>query len=282
MKKSKSLLLILHEKTEYVINIRSLKQALNHGLVLKKVHIVIKFNQNAWLKPYIDMNAKLSQKAKNNFEEDIFKLINNVVFGKTTENVRKHRNIKLVTTERRRNYLVSERNYHTTKFFTENLLATEMRKTQILINKPVHFGLSKLDLSKTLMYQFWYEYVKLKYGENAKLCYMETGSFIVHVKTDDISKDIAEDVGTRFDTSNFELDKPLPKEKNKKVIGLLKDELAGKTMEEFVGLRAKTYSYLKYNSFKDKKSKGTKRCVIRRKLKFEDYKNCLAAAQIEN
>ena len=282
MKKSKSLLLILHEKTEYVINIRSLKQALNHGLVLKKVHIVIKFNQNAWLKPYIDMNAKLSQKAKNNFEEDIFKLINNVVFGKTTENVRKHRNIKLVTTERRRNYLVSERNYHTTKFFTENLLATEMRKTQILINKPVHFGLSKLDLSKTLMYQFWYEYVKLKYGENAKLCYMETGSFIVHVKTDDISKDIAEDVGTRFDTSNFELDKPLPKEKNKKVIGLLKDELAGKTMEEFVGLRAKTYSYLKYNSFKDKKSKGTKRCVIRKKLKFEDYKNCLAAAQIEN
>ena len=196
--------------------------------------------------------------------------------------MRKHRNIKLVTTERRRNYLVSERNYHTTKFFTENLLATEMRKIQILINKPVHFGLSKLDLSKTLMYQFWYEYVKSKYGENAKLCYMETGSFIVHVKTDDISKDIAEDVGTRFDTLNFELDRALPKEKNKKVIGLLKDELAGKTIEEFVGLRAKTYSYLKYNSFKDKKSKGTKRCVIRRKLKFEDYKNCLAAAQIEN
>ena len=119
----------LHDKTEYVIHIRNLKQALNHGLVLKKVHRVIKFNQNAWLKPYIDMNTDLRKKAKNDFEKDFFKLMNNAVFGKTMENVRKHRDIKLVTTERRRNYLVSEPNYHTTKFFTENLIAIEMKKT---------------------------------------------------------------------------------------------------------------------------------------------------------
>ena len=153
--------------------------------------------------------------------------MNNAVFGKTMENVRKHRNIKLVTIERRINYLVAEPNYHTTKFFTENLLAIEMRKTQILMNKPVYLVLSILDLSKTVTYEFWYEYVKPKYGENAKLCYMDTDSFIVHVKTDDIYKDIAVDVETKFDTSNFEIDRPLPKGKNKKVIGLMKDELGG-------------------------------------------------------
>ena len=100
---------------------KNLKQALNHGLVFKKVHKVIKFNQNAWLKPYIDMNTDLRKKAKNDFETDFLKLINNAVFGKTMENVRKHRDIKLVTTERRRNYLVSEPNYHTTTFFTEHI-----------------------------------------------------------------------------------------------------------------------------------------------------------------
>ena len=164
------------------------------------------------------MNAKLRRKAKNNLEKDFFKLMNDAAFGKTMENVRKHRNIKLVTTERRRNYLVSEPNYHTTKFFTENLLAIEMIKTQILMNKPVYLGLSILDLSKNVMYEFWYHYVKPKYGENAKLCYMDTDSFIFHVKTDDIYKDIAEDFETRFDNSNFEIDRPLPKIKNKKVI----------------------------------------------------------------
>ena len=171
------------------------------------------------------MNTKLRQKAKNNFEKDFSKMMNNAVFGKTMENVRKHRNMKLVTTERRRNYLVSEPNYHTTKFFTENLLAIEMRKTQILMNKPVYLGLSILYLSKTAMYEFWYDYVKPEYRENANLCYIDTDSFIFHVKTEDIYKDIAEDVETRFDTSNLEIDRPLPKEKNKKVTGLMKDEL---------------------------------------------------------
>ena len=115
--------------------------------------------------------------------------MNNAIFGKTMENVRKHRN-KLVTTERRRKYLVSEPNYHTTKFFTENLLAIEIRETQILMNKPVYLGLSILDLSEAVTYKFWYDYVKPKYGENAKLCYMDKERFIVHVKTDNIYKDI--------------------------------------------------------------------------------------------
>ena len=119
--------------------------------------------------------------------------------------MRKHGNFTLVTTERRSNYLVSESNYHTTKFFTENMLAIEMRKTQMFMNKLVYSGLPTLNLSKTVMYEFWYDYVKPKHGENINLCYMDIDNFIVHVKSDEIYKDNAEDVETRFDTSNFEI-----------------------------------------------------------------------------
>ena len=154
------------------------------------------------------MNTKLRKKAKNNIEKDFFKLMNNAIFAKSMKNVKKHREIKLVTTERRRNYIVSQPNSHTTKFFTENLSAIEMRKTQILMNKPVYLGFSILGLSKIVIYEFWYDYLKPKYGENPKLCYMGINSFIVCAKTDDIYKDIVEDITTRFDTSNYKLDKP--------------------------------------------------------------------------
>ena len=137
-----------------------------------------------------------------------------MLFGKNMENVRKYGDIKLVTTEKRRNHLVSEPNYQTTKLFTEKLLAIEMKKTQIIMNKPAYLGLSILDLGKTVMYECWCDYVKPKYGEKARLCYMDTDSFIFHVKTNDIYKDIAEDIEKRFDTSNYEIDRPLPKGKN--------------------------------------------------------------------
>ena len=133
---------------------RALKQVLNHGLIFKKVHRVILFNQNAWLKPFIDMNTKLRKEGKYEFEKDFFKLMNNAVFRKTMENVRKHRDIKLVTTNKRKNQFVSEPNYHTIKWFSENLMAIEMKKTKVKMNKPVHLGMSILDISKTLMYEF--------------------------------------------------------------------------------------------------------------------------------
>ena len=139
------------------MHIRALKQALNHGLILKKVNRLIRFNQEAWLKTYIDMNTKLRTEAKNDFEKDFFKLMNNAVFGKTMENVRKHRDIKLVTTDKRRNQLASEPNYHTTKCFLENLMAIEMKKTKVKINKPIYLGMSILDIRKTLMCEFWYD-----------------------------------------------------------------------------------------------------------------------------
>ena len=216
---------------------------------------MIKFNQNVWLKPYFDINTHLREKTKSDFEKDFFKLINNVVLGKTLENVRKHRDIKLVTTERRRNYLVSEPNYHTTKVFAEHLLAIEMKK--IPMNKTVYLGLSILELSKILMYEFWYDYVKPKYGEKARFCYMDTD--IVNIKADYIYKDIGEGAETRFDTSNYELDSPLPKGENKKVISLMKDEFSRNIMTKFVGLRAKTYGYLIDDGSEDKKAEGTKK-----------------------
>ena len=137
----------LCSKNNYIIHIRSLKQVLNHRLILKKVHRVIQFNQEAWLKPYIDMNTELRKQAKNDSEKDFLKLMNNSVFGKTMENIRKHRDIKLVTTDKRRNQLVSEPNYHTTKWFSENLLAIEMKMTKVKMNKPVYLGLSILEIS---------------------------------------------------------------------------------------------------------------------------------------
>ena len=129
--KVEKLICSIEDKEKYVIHIRALKQALNHGLKLKKVHRVIQFNQKAWLKPYIDMNTKLRKEAKNDFEKDFFKLMNNSVFGKTMENVRKHRDIKLVTVDEKRNKSVSEPNYHTIKRFSENLLAIEMKKAKV-------------------------------------------------------------------------------------------------------------------------------------------------------
>ena len=146
---------------------------------------------------------------------------------------------------------------------------------QILVNKPVHSELSILELSIRLMYELWFDYVKAKYCKKARLRYIDTGSFIVYIKTDDVCKDIAEDVETRFDTSNYELNRPLSKRKNKKVIRLMKDELCRKMMTKFVGIRAKAYSYLIDDGSEDKKAKGIKKCVIKRKLKFGNSKNYL-------
>ena len=257
-----------------------IKTSLKSLTNMKNVHRVIQFYQKAWLKPYIDMNTELRKKAKNNFKKDFFKLMNNAVFGKTMENVRKHRDIKLVTTEKRRNRLVSKPNYHTTKCFSENLLAVEMKKTKVKMNKPIYLELSILEISKILMYEFWYDYMKPKYGDNVKLCYIGTDSFIMHIKTEDFYKDIADDVVKRFDTSNYEVDRPLLTGKDKKVIGLMKDELGGKIMTESVALRPKTYSYLTDDCEEDKKAKGTNKCVIKRRLKFNDYKDCLLNNQI--
>ena len=265
----------LYDKKKYVVHINSLKQALNHGLKLKKIHRIIEFNQEAWLKPYIDMNTELRKDAKNDFEKDLFKLMNNSVFGKTMKNIRKHRDIKLVTTDKKINRLVSEPNYHTINLISEDLSIIEMKKTKVKMNKPIYLGLPILEISKTLMYEFWYDYMKPNYNDNVELCYTDTDSFIININTNDFYEDIASDVENRFDTSNYEVKRPLPMGKNKKVIGLMKDELGGKIIMEFVTLRPKTYSFLTDDGKEDKKAKGTKKCVIKKMIKFNDYKKWL-------
>ena len=207
--KCKKLVCNLFNKKKYVVHINALKQALNHGLKFKKIHRVIEFNQEAWLKPYIDMNTELRKAAKNDFEKELFKLMNNSVFGKTMENIRKHRDIKLVTTDKKRSKLVSEPNYHTINLISEDLSIIEIKKTKVKMNKPIYLGLSILEMSKTLMYEFWYDYMKPKYDDNVKLCYMDTDSFIMKIKTNDFYKDISNNVENRFDTSNYEVNRPL-------------------------------------------------------------------------
>ena len=154
------------------------------------------------------MNTKLRTEAKSEFEKDFFKLINNAVFGKTMENVTKHRDIKLVTTDKRKNQLASESNSHTTKYFLENLMAIRKKKTKVKMNNLIYLDMSMLDISKTLMYEYWHDYIKPKYQrtcrqEKAKLCYMDTDSFIINIKTGDFYEDIADDVEKWFDLSNM-------------------------------------------------------------------------------
>ena len=172
------------------------------------------------------MNTRLRTKAKNEFEKDFFKLMKNSVFGKTMENVRNHRDIEIIITNERRSKLASESNYNSTKYISKNLLITEMKKTEVKMNKPIYLGQAILDINKTLMYEFWYDYLKPKYGDKVKLCYMDTDSFVIYVKTEDFYKDIANDVDKWFETSNYDEkdERPLPIGINKKVIGMFKDE----------------------------------------------------------
>ena len=228
-------------------------------------------------KPYIDMNTSKRKGAKNSFDKDFFKLMNNAAFGKAMKNVRNHRDIKLVTSDKRRSISVSEPNYHSSKCISKDLMIMELRKVEVKMTKPIYLGQAILDISKTLMYEFWYDYIEPKYKEKARLCYMDTDSSVIYIKTEDFYKDIAGDVERWFDTSNYdEKDKrPLPIGKNKKVIGMFKDELGGKIMTEFCALRAKAYAYKLDDDTEMKKAKGTKKCIVKREITFKNYVDAL-------
>ena len=162
------------------------------------------------------------------------------------QNDRKHRDITLVTAKYKGNKLAPEPNNHSTKCISKHLLVMEMKKAEVKMNKPIYLGQAILDISKTLMYKFWYDYIKPRYGDKTRLCYSDTNSFIMLIKTDDFYKDIKNDVDKWFDTSNYDKNdnRPLEIGKNKIVLGKFKDEIGGKIMTKFVALRAKTYSFL--------------------------------------
>ena len=267
----------LNDKTKYVIHHETLKLYLSLGLKLTKIHRGIKFDESAWLKLYIDLNTNLRAKAQNDFEKDFFKLMNNSVFGKTMENIRNRVDIRLVTRESQAKRLTCRPNYQHHTIFSKNLAAVHMKKVSLKFNKPVYLGMSILDLSKTLMYDFHYNYIKPKYGENAKLLFTDTDSLAYEIETEDFYRDISSDVKEKFDTSNYPKDHPsgILTGVNKKVIGMFKDEASGKQIAEFVGLRAKLYSYRVEDSYEEKKCKGVKKAVIKKTITFNDYKDCL-------
>ena len=190
--------------------------------------------------------------------------MNNYGFGKTMENVRNHRDIKLVTSDKRRKRLVSESNYHSHKKCSDHLMAIEMKKTRVKMTKLLYLGMSILDLSKILTSEFQYDYINPKYGDRVKLCYTDTDSFVTDIKTEDFFEVISNDVERWFDTSNYDKNdkRPLSIGKNKKVPRLFKDELGGKIVTEVVALRPKTYAYLMDGGSDHKKAKDTKKCVI--------------------
>ena len=273
----KKLIPNLRNKNNYVVHYKNLMQCLRLGMKLKKIHRGIKFIEAAFLKPYIDKNVILRTQAKNNFEKDFFKLMNNAVFGKTMENIRNRVNVKLVNSGEQFKKLASKPNYESRKIFNENLVSVHMKKTSLTMNKPVYLGMSILDLSKTLMFDFHYKYIKPKYGNHAKLLFTDTDSFLYEIQTEDFYKDISGDIQDRFDTSDYPEGHPsgIPTGINKKVLGMFKDEAAGKIIKEFVGLRAKLYSYKMEQGKENKKCKGIKKAVVEKSITHEDYKKCL-------
>ena len=264
----------LNDKEKYILHYRNLQSYLSLGLKLKKIHRVLQFDQSPWLKQYIDLNTQKRTHAKNSFEKDFFKLMNNSVFGKTMENIRKRVDVRLVTSKEKLLKLASKPTYVSSKIFNENLVAVHKIKETLTMNRPAYIGMCILDLSKTLMYDFHYNYIKHKYGNKAKLLFTDTDSLTYEIETKDAYKDFFKDK-SKFDNSDYPENSTYFNITNKKIIGKFKDEAAGVPIIEFVGLRSKMYSYMKDDMNGGKTAKGIKTNVIKKDIKHEDYKNVL-------
>ena len=272
----------LSNKEKYVLHYRNLQLYTDLGLKITKVHRVLEFNQSAWLKQYIDFNTQKRTNAKNAFEKDFFKLMNNSVFGKTMENIRKRVDVRLVTDENKLLKMAAKPTYVSSKIFNKNLVAVHKIKETLTLNRPAYVGMCILDLSKTLMYDFHYNYIKQKYGSKAKLLFTDTDSLTYEIETSDAYQDFWNDED-KFDNSDYPQDSQYFNTTNKKVIGKFKDEAAGIPITEFVGLRSKMYSYMKDNDDEPKKdnekisrtAKGIKKNIIKKNITHENYKNVL-------
>ena len=264
----------LCDKEKYVLHYRNLQLYLDLGLKIKKVHRVLEFNQSPWLKQYIDFNTQKRTQAKNSFEKDFFKLMNNSVFGKTMENIRKRVDVRIITDRNKLLKMASKPTYVSSKIFNENLVAVHKIKETLTLNRPAYVGMCILDLSKTLMYDFHYNYIKEKYGSKAKLLFTDTDSLTYEIEAEDVYQDFWNNKDL-FDNSDYPENSLYFDKTNKKVIGKFKDEAAGIPIIEFIGLRSKMYSYIKDNQKVGKTAKGIKKNIIKNNIKHEDYKNIL-------
>ena len=264
----------LSNKEKYVLHYRNLQLYTDLGLKITKVYRVLEFNQSAWLKQYIDFNTEKRTNAKNAFEKDFFKLMNNSVFGKTMENIRKRVDVRLVTDENKLLKMAAKPTYVSSKIFNKNLVAVHKIKETLTLNRPAYVGMCILDLSKTLMYDFHYNYIKQKYDSKAKLLFTDTDSLTYEIETNDVYQDFWNNKD-KFDNSDYSQDSQYFDKTNKKVIGKFKDEAAGIPKTEFIGLRSKMYSYIKDNNKGGKTAKGIKKNIIKKRITHENYKNVL-------
>ncbi|XP_054256909.1 uncharacterized protein LOC128981938 [Macrosteles quadrilineatus] len=269
----------LYDRSRYVVHYRNLKQYLNLGMKLKNIHRVLEFSQKPWMKPYIDLNTNMRTKAKNKFEIDFYKLMNNAVFGKTMENLRNRVDVRLVTDERQADKFIAKPTFKSRKIFTDHLAAVHMTKTSLLFNKPIYVGAAILDVSKTLIYRFHYQVMKSRYGDRVILTYTDTDSLIYIIYTEDWYMDMKEMID-EFDTSAYQSSNPFGMPRvNKKVLGKMKDELEGLIKVEYVGLKSKMYATdveEGLNCIKtSKKAKGIKKSVVENEITIDDYRRCL-------
>ena len=272
---NKKLIPNFYDKIQYVCHIRNLKYYVSKGLVITKIHRVMSFNQSEWLKTYIDFNTAKRSKAKNDFEKDFFKLMNNAVFGKTMENMRARVKIDLYTDANKVLYQVAKPQFMSQKIYSEDLIAIKQVPKEVKLCKPIYVGLSVLELSKLHMYDFHYEYIVPKYGDKATLLFTDTDSLCYHIKTNDMYQDMREDKHL-FDQSGYSGEGFRSVENsNKKVIGKFKDETDGVPIVEFCGLRSKMYSILLETRKEKKTGKGIKKSALKQKVAHADYKRCL-------
>ena len=304
----------LMDKSRYVLHYRNLQLYLSLGMKLEKVHKVLQFNQSPWMQPYIQKNTQLRTAATNDFEKDFYKLMNNAVshflvsllslfqisanfvkcparllldrslfsvqvFGKTMENIRKRVDVRLFRSDEEQKILkyVAKPTFARQEIFNEHLVGIQNHKEKVLLNKPIYVGMAILDISKHLMYDFYYNTLKARYGENVRLLYTDTDSLIVKVDTEDIYADMSLNADL-YDTSNYSPSHPLYSDQNKKIIGKFKDELGGKVMTEFIGLRPKMYSYTGEESGKG--AKGVKKSVLKQTITHDDNRSCLFEKEV--
>ena len=272
---SKKLLLTLEDKNDYVVHYENLKFYLKQGMRLKRVKRALEFDQERWMEPYIRMNTEFRKDAKNGFEKDFYKLMNNSVFGKTMENLRNRVDIRIVRSNEKDKIrkLVASPLYSRHAIFTNDLVGIDMHKSRLLLNKPVYTGMTILDKSKILMYDFFYNHLKKQYGEKCELLYTDTDSLLLDIETEDVYKDIEKNKSF-YDISDYPKEHPLFSEENKKVLGKMKDECNGEPITEYVGLRSKMYSIMTAKK-NIKKAKGVKDSVIKKQIKHEQYKTAL-------
>ena len=266
----------LRDKNHYVLHYRNLQLYLGLGMKLKKVHRALRFEQSPWMEPYIRMNTELRKQATNAFEKDLYKLMNNSVFGKTMENLRKRVDVKLVRSheEDKLRRLISSPSFARANIFDDDLAAIEVHKSRLVLNRPVYVGMSILDLSKTLMYDFYYGQLKNQYGDRCQLLYTDTDSLLLEIQTKDVYRDMGKHAEL-YDTSDYPREHTLHSVENKKVLGKMTDECAGRPIAEYIGLRPKMYSILEANGDNTKKAKGVKKYVVKKHIRHNQYREAL-------